>query len=101
MRDPQSFCWHVSVIDSLVDHVQRTIICKTSGEALRTKTFLLRQMILETESEREGSPLPPVSEIESIMLDEYNTYVEINEYPAEVDKPIGLSGFHAEFDPTR
>ena len=101
MTDPQSYCWHVSVVNNLVDHVERTIICKTSTEAQRTKVFLLRQMILETETDRKGSPLPPVSEIEEIMYDEYHTRIVIIEFPVEVDKPIGLSGFFAEFDPTR
>jgi len=56
-------------------------------EAGRVKTFLLRQMILETESEREGTPLPSSEDIESIMYDKYQKSVVIVEVERAMESP--------------
>lgn len=83
----QSITYEVRVTDSVQDQVERAIPCWSMTEAGRVKTFLLRQMILETESEREGTPLPSSEDIESIMYDKYQKSVVIVEVERAMESP--------------
>lgn len=87
MRESDRF--HVRIKDLTQGWVEREIKCSSLDEAVRTKAFLLRQMILESES-MDSSPLPSSSEIEKIMLERHSKSIEIEESDEEA-KIMGLT----------
>ena len=52
--------------------IERVIECDSEEVLNRTKTFVLRQTLLDLEPCREGKPLPDSSEIEKVLLETHS-----------------------------